>query len=128
MKYKYHFNPDNYVGCFLSTTPKVNDVLLNNAEEVIYVFWTGTNEVTENRKKGLASLKAKSGVQVKFVTPTNQHEYIVPGYPLHEGYPYLSLIQKSDYLRYYFMLRHVGGYADIKICKRSWKEFFEKLN
>ena len=54
--------------------------------------------------------------------------YILEEYPLHPAYEYLSLIQKSDYLRCYFMLHHGGGYADIKPCLNSWKGLFEKLN
>jgi hypothetical protein len=125
---KYDYNAANYTDSFLSNVPKSDGAVLKKTDEVIYVFWTGTNELTANRKKGLASLKEKSDVKIKLVTPTNLNEYIVQGYPLHEGYPYLSLIQKSDYLRCYFMLHHGGGYADIKPCINSWKPLFKKLN
>ena len=125
---KYEYNPDNYIGCFLVDTPKTYNVVLNKADEVIYVFWTGDNKLTENRKIGLQSLIEISGVTVILITPKNLKEYILIEHQLHEGFEYLSLIQKSDYLRCYFMLHYGGGYSDIKFCLKSWKFLFTKLN
>jgi hypothetical protein len=125
---KYHYNPDNYIGCFLSTTPKVEEVILNDAEEVIYIFWTGNNEISENRLKGIESIRNVSEVKVVLVTPNNLNEFILKDFPLHPAYNYLSLVHKSDYLRCYFMLHNGGGYVDIKPCLSSWKNLFEELN
>lgn len=125
---KYEYRDNLYEDYFLSKVKKDSTIILKNAPEIIYVFWTGTNELTENRKLGLESIRKKSGVAVKLVTPDNLSDYIVDGYPLHPAYEYLSLIQKSDYLRCYFMLHHGGGYVDIKPCLDSWKNLFEKLN
>jgi hypothetical protein len=124
----FKYKEERYLDSFISKNKKVDTVQLKKADEVIYVFWTGTNELTANRKNGLESLKQKAGVRVKLITPDNLSDYIVKGFPLHEGFKYLSLIQKSDYLRCYFMLHYGGGYADIKICLRSWKDVFDKLN
>jgi hypothetical protein len=123
----YKYVKDKYSDSFVSKVHKVK-AHLSKAEEVIYVFWTGNNILTPNRKIGLQSLKENSGVNVKLITPKNIDEYLIKEYPLHDGYKYLSLIQKSDYLRCYFMLHHGGGYADIKPCLRSWKNLFYELN
>ena len=124
----YKYNLDNYKNYFLSAYPKKENVRLEQAKEIIFVFWTGNNELTENRKVGLNSLIDNAGIEIKLITPKNLNDYILPEYPIHKGYDYLSLIQKSDYLRCYFMLHYGGGYADIKPCLCSWKKLFEKLN
>lgn len=92
----------------------------------LYCFWTGTNFMTENRKKCLESLK-NSELNVILITPENLHTFITE--PLHEGYAYLSETHKADYLRTYFMHFYGGGYCDIKFLQDSWKismEEFEK--
>ncbi len=124
----YKYNPNRYRNNFLSKIEKDEKSMLKYAEEIIYVFWTGNNELTENRIIGLQSLIENSGVKVQLITPNNLESYIKKNYPLHEGFKYLSLIQKSDYLRCYFMLHHGGGYSDIKPCVNSWKNLFSKLN
>ena len=125
---KYGYNDDLYEDCFLSNIKKDNSKILFQAPEIIYVFWTGDNELTENRKVGLQSIIDKSGIEVCLVTPKNLDQYILEKFPLHPAYKYLSLIQKSDYLRCYFMFHHGGGYADIKQCLNSWKGMFKELN
>ncbi|MGZ2371880.1 hypothetical protein ACXR6G_19055 [Ancylomarina sp. YFZ004] len=125
---KYKYNSDQYRDTFLSRVEKKENSKLNYAKEIIYVFWTGNNELTNNRKIGLQSLIENSGVEVKLITPNNLDQYIIKEYPLHKGFKYLSLIQKSDYLRCYFMLHHGGGYSDIKQCLNSWRKLFSKLN
>jgi hypothetical protein len=125
---KYEYKDNLYEDYFLSKVKKKTSIILDKAPEVIYVFWTGDNELTANRKIGLQSIIDKSEVEVCFVTPKNLDQYILEKFPLHPAYEYLSLIQKSDYLRCYFMLHHGGGYADIKPCLNSWKGLFEKLN
>lgn len=126
----YRFDADRYKGTFL-----VNDVpadfeedLSTQVKPVIYVFWTGDNELTPNRKKGIESLEMVSGVEVKLITPKNLNDYIIDDDPLPEAYPYLSLVHKSDYLRSYFMHHHGGGYADIKTYFHSWVGAFSRLN
>jgi hypothetical protein len=123
----YKYVKEKYLNSFVSKVDKA-EVYLSNAKEVLYVFWTGNNELTPNRKIALQTLKDNAGVNVKLITPQNLDEYIIKEYPLHEGFKYLSLIQKSDYLRCYFMLHHGGGYVDIKPCLDSWNKLFKKLN
>lgn len=100
----------------------------NNAEEKIYVFWTGDNEMSDNRKSCFESIKKNIGVPVVLITPTNLNKFIVTDYPLHPAYKYLSLNHKSDYLRTYFMHLYGGGYTDIKQTNVNWLPFFKNLN
>ena len=95
--------------------------------DTIYCFWTGNNEMTQNRKNCLQQLVNTSKCKVILVTPHNLHEYILPDVPLHEAYQYLSQTHKADYLRTYFMHFHGGGYSDIKKTTGSWEKSFEDL-
>ena len=124
----YKYDASRYPDSYVSKKVKNIEITLEKAKEVLYIFWTGDNEITENRKKGIQSIKEKAEVEVVLVTSDNLNDYILADYPLHKAYDYLSLIQKSDYLRCYFMLHHGSGYVDIKPCLNSWKGLFEKLN
>jgi len=124
----YKYADNLYPGTFLSRSSKVSKTLLNPAPEIIYTFWTGDNELTPNRKKGLESLRKNTEVEVKLITQKNLDKYILKDYPLHKAYEYLSYVHRADYLRCYFMLHYGGGYADVKPFNHSWKKAFEKLN
>jgi hypothetical protein len=93
----------------------------------IYCFWTGTNEMSENRKRCLRQLKQICGCNVILVDPSNLNNYILPEHPIHPAYEYLSQTHKADYLRTYFMHFHGGGYSDIKETSGSWNRAFEQL-
>jgi hypothetical protein len=124
----FRYVNDNYRDSFVSKREIAPNRSLAKAEEVIYGFWTGTNELSENRKRGLELMRKNAGVEVRLVTPRNLDTYILPEYPLHPAYEYLSLVHKADYLRCYFMLHHGGGYSDVKPCFHSWKRAFAQLN
>lgn len=94
----------------------------------IYVFWTGNNPLSQNRKDSIEQLKNVSGCEIIVVTPQNLQSYILPKEPLHPAYEYLCLTHKADYLRTYFMNFYGGGYSDIKKTKGSWVSSFEELN
>lgn len=94
----------------------------------IFCFWTGDNEMSQNRKNNLIALKEHSNCEVVLVTPDNLNEYILPDHPLHESYSYLSFTHKADYLRTYFMHFHGGGYSDIKDTPSDWNEAFDDIN
>jgi len=94
---------------------------------VIYCFWTGSNEMSENRKVCLEQLRNTSECEVILVTNLNLHNYILPDKPLHQAYEFLSETHKADYLRTYFMNFYGGGYSDIKKTTGSWKELFTDL-
>jgi len=93
----------------------------------LYCFWTGSNEMSDSRKQCLEQLKQVSDMNVVLVTKENLDKYILPDYPLHEAYKYLSETHKSDYLRTYFMNFYGGGYSDIKRATGSWKPAYEEL-
>lgn len=126
----YHFDAKRYEGTFLerSCEFKSSDDLEKYVNHVIYIFWTGDNEITPNRLVGIKSLESVSGVEVKLITPKNLPEYIIENEPLPEAYQYLSFVHRADYLRSYFMYHYGGGYADIKLYYSSWNPAFEKLD
>ena len=97
-------------------------------EKIIYIFWTGNNPLTKNRKDGIITLKNITGVDIRVINTHNLKDYILKDYPLHPGYRYLSRIHKSDYLRCYFMHHYGGGYSDIKKQTGSWVKYFDKIN
>lgn len=137
-KFLYHYlrlkcnhnliNNKNYLDSFVSNYPLIYDYDIKFAERKIYCFWTGNNDLTENRKKYLELTKNNIGVEVVLVTPENLDNYIVDGYPLHPAYQFLSNVHKADYLRTYFMYHHGGGYIDIKLFEHDWNSAFDKLN
>ena len=94
----------------------------------VFTFWTGSNPLTENRKKCLENIKTVIGVPIILITKDNLSEWILKDYPLHEAYTYLSSVHKADYLRCYFMHHYGSGYTDIKYQTGSWLNSFNKLN
>jgi hypothetical protein len=94
---------------------------------IIYVFWTGENTMTSERRDNLAQLTQVSDSEVVLVTIWNLHEYILPEHPLHPGYEYLSETHKADYLRAYVMHFYGGGYSDVKGTTGSWRQAFDTL-
>ncbi len=125
----YHYDANRYKETFLEEPCKFeySDELVKHVDSVIYVFWTGDNEITPNRLEGIKSLEKVSGVEVKLITPKNLRDYIKEDDPLPEAYQYLSFVHRADYLRSYFMYHYGGGYADIKTYYKSWIPAFEKL-
>jgi hypothetical protein len=93
----------------------------------IFCFWTGDNEISENRKKSIEQLKNTTKCNVLFIDKHNIGKYIFKDIPLHPAYEYLSAVHRSDYLRTYFMNFYGGGYCDIKQTSGSWKESFVSL-
>lgn len=126
----YHYDAERYTGTFLEESPvfAFSGELVKHVDRVIYIFWTGDNEITPNRLEGIKSLEKVCGVEVKMITPRNLPNYIKEDDPLPEAYQYLSLNHRSDYLRSYFMYHYGGGYADIKTYYKSWVPAFEKLD
>ena len=93
----------------------------------IFCFWTGMNEMSENRKRCLRNLETHSECPITLITPSNVNEYILKDHPIHAAYAYLSETHKADYMRTYFMNFIGGGYSDIKDTTGSWKQSFHKL-
>jgi hypothetical protein len=92
----------------------------------IFVFWTGDNEMSPNRKTSLLQLEKVSQYPVVLINKDNLSEFLVESDPLPLAYPYLSDTHKSDFLRAYFMHYHGGGYADIKQTTGSWSKAFQE--
>jgi hypothetical protein len=99
------------------------DPLENN---IIFCFWTGTNEMSQQRKRCLEQLRNTSECKIQLIDVTNLHDY-VPTEQLHKAYPYLSEVHKSDYLRTHFMHFFGGGYCDIKYTTGSWCDAFDQM-
>lgn len=125
--FPYQFNPNRFADTFLAHTEHGNDDLSREIPKVVWVFWTGHNEMSENRKRSMQVLASKIGLPIKLVTPDNLSEYILPEAPLHPAYQYLSLVHKSDYLRCYFMHFHGGAYTDVKECQYDWQPIWQEL-
>jgi len=123
---KFQYFPERYTDSFLKGQPTDKKIDCK-VPRVLYVCWTGSNTMSDDRLKALQSLRKTVGVEVILVTPENLHLFVVEGHPLHKGYDYLSLVHKSDYLRCYLMHHHGGGYSDIKYFGTSWAPAFEKL-
>lgn len=125
----FHYDANRYEGLFLERPCEFaySDDVEGPVPHVIYIFWTGDNEITPNRLEGIKSLEKVSGVEVKLITPKILHEYIKEDDPLPEAYQYLSFVHRADYLRSYFMYYYGGGYADIKTYFKSWLPAFEKF-
>lgn len=98
--------------------------------KIIYQFWTGENEITLNRMECLKTLVENTDCEIRLVTFKDIPTYILKEHPLHEGYRYLSMNHKSDYLRSYFMNFYGGGYADIKRYHKGngWDRAFDEIN
>lgn len=125
--FKFKYRKERYPGLFLQNDFAPFKGVNSKVDRVIYCFWTGNNEMSENRKRGYNSLVENSGVDVRLITPHNLHQYILPAHPLHPAYENLSLVHKSDYLRCYFMHFYGGGYQDIKFNDKSWVKSFDKI-
>ncbi len=93
----------------------------------ICCFWTGKNELTQNRIKCLNQFKKMCGCNLIFINTSNLSKFILNDHPLHPAYEYLSETHKADYLRTYFMHFYGGGYTDIKQTTGSWVNSFKQL-
>ena len=100
-------------------------------KKIVYGFWTGSNKMSSIRSKSINQMYEffkKRDIEFRLITPTNLDFYIKKtGVELHEGYKYLSVTHKADYLRCYFMHFFGGGYSDIKPVFGKWRQAFDKL-
>jgi mannosyltransferase OCH1-like enzyme len=93
----------------------------------IYCFWTGDNNISENRLNCVKQLKENSKCYISLIMKNDLPDYISSNHPLHESFQYLSFTHKSDYLRTYFMNHYGGGYSDIKKTTGPWINAFDEL-
>ena len=98
----YHYDPERYKDTFLESPCEFlyTDDFSRPVDRVIYIFWTGENEITPNRMKGIESMKKVCGVEVKLITPKNLPEYIKDEDPLPEAYKYLSFVHDAYIMGY----------------------------
>lgn len=93
----------------------------------IFCFWTGDNEMSDNRIECIKNLEEVSKCNVVLIKKNDIEKYIIKEHPLHPSFKYLSETHKADYLRTYFMNFYGGGYSDIKKTTGSWVSSFENL-
>jgi hypothetical protein len=91
-------------------------------EKTIWLFWTGANEMSQNRKNCFDKFcEVNKDCNVQLVT----HEDVKALEGLHKGFHLLSEVHKADYLRSYFMHHFGGGYSDVKIPSNKWSPIFD---
>lgn len=93
----------------------------------IFCIWSGSNEMSNNRKNCLQSIIDNSGCDVIIINPENLHQFDIKSSPIHPAYNFLSLTHKSDYLRAYLMHHYGFGYTDIKHINFNWQQYFDLL-
>jgi hypothetical protein len=100
----------------------------HHVSERLFCFWTGDNDMSDDRSHSLDKLRDTVGVDVHLITRNNLDTFITNDAPLHPAYEYLSYVHRADYLRCYFMHHYGGGYSDIKGAKHSWVDSFKRFN
>jgi len=96
-------------------------------DRILYMWWTGDNPMTENRKRSIEIVKEKCGIELKVLHKNEITDYELASNRFHEAYKYLSATQKGDYLKCYFMHFYGGCYSDIKITNFNWNEYISIL-
>ena len=93
-------------------------------KKTIWMFWTGKNKMSKNRKESYDKFcEVNEDCDVRLIT----HEQVDNLPNLHEGYQYLSEIQKGDYLKCYFLHHYGGGDSDIKATDEPWSKYFNAI-
>jgi hypothetical protein len=90
----------------------------------IRAFWFG-GPMSANRATALRLLRERAGVPVQLITEDCLP--LVPEFPLHPAFEFLSATHKSDYMRTYMMHVHGGAHSDIKGTTGSWMRAFEEM-
>ena len=93
---------------------------------IMMSFWFGP-PFEGPRLEAFNSLRRSVGVPLHLVTSDNLKQYVLPGYPLHPAFNFLTPVHKSDYLFGYFS-HHVGGaFHDIKQPFGNWTPYFDRM-
>lgn len=125
----YRYDADKYEDTFLRHTSGAVVDMTSEVPRRIFVVWTGPNDLTPNRQRGLDSIREHNpDLDVVLVTERNLDDWLVPGHPLHPSYEHLSLNHRSDHLRAYLLHHHGGGYVDVKSIRGSWSPAFDRLD
>jgi hypothetical protein len=94
---------------------------------VVWCFWWD-GQKNENRLRSLNLMKSNLGVPLCLVTKENIHEFILPEYPLHAAFEWLSDVHKSDYIRIYLLHHYGGGWHDIKPTQVNFSQVWEEFS
>ena len=100
---------------------------MENIDKILYMFWTGDNPLTDNRKKSIELIKNTSGLKVIILDKNTIFDFELQNNRFHGAYKYLSAVHKSDYLRAYFMNFYGGCYSDIKPNIFNWLPYVNIL-
>lgn len=125
----YSWDSDRYPEEFITREQLVSwAVPVSSLPRVVWCFWTGENELTENRTNSLLQLQAMNpDLELRLVTPLELPDYEQEGHSFHPAYQFLSLNHRSDYLRCYFMHHYGGVYSDIKKPLYAWAGILGRL-
>lgn len=95
--------------------------------DTVFCIWFGTDVMPVNRATALLSILSNINAPVQLVNSRNFAQWVLPDYPLHPAFEFLTDTHKSDYLRVYLMYHYGGGYTDIKFTFKDWSEAFRAL-
>jgi hypothetical protein len=111
----FTYSADDHTASFISSTPEGDDGARLPVPRQMFVLWTGTNKMSENRRAALTELREHNPhLDVRLVGPADLESLVVPGADLHPAYDDLSLVHRADYLRAYLLHHHGGIYCDLK--------------
>ncbi len=127
-----HKEQNDYLDKFMyNSLESLNPNYINGIPKVVFVCWFGgygieLPEMSPNRFNCFKELVSAIQVPVLLITSKNYKNFVLPDYPLHKAFDYLSGVHKSDYFRCYLLHHYGGGYHDIKSRLISWEDQFEK--
>lgn len=126
----YRYDADRHYNTFLAMEPPADPQPQQRAvPRTIWVAWTGDNDMSPARQRGLASIRELNPqADVVLITPDNLQDHVIDGVPLHPIYEHLSYVHRSDYLRCYLLHHHGGAYTDIKPQRAPLTEAIDLLN
>ena len=93
----------------------------------VFSCWMGPGDMSEPRTKALLSMIENLGVPHAHLNRQTLANWIIPEFPIHPAFFYLSAVHQCDYLRCYLMHVYGGGYADIKPTQKNWFQYFVQL-
>jgi len=125
---RYTFDPERFPGSWVANDATEMPFKNQQVPSVLTMFWVGGGQMSENRVRGVQSVRTLNpGLKVRLITDSSVESILVPGFPLHPAYQHLALTHKSDYLRCYVMHHHGGGYCDVKAIRDSWEPAFRRI-
>jgi len=93
---------------------------------VLWCYWEG-EAMQGNRKLSFDYLQEHIGVPIALVGPENIAAFILADHPLHQAFPCLSIVHRSDYIRAYLLHFYGGAWHDIKATEVSFADCWEQF-